>query len=144
MEEVIHFHHILINQHADSWEDAIRQAAAPLIKSEAIKEAYVDSMINSVKTLGPYIVIMPHFALAHAAPSDAVKRSEISIATFVEDVIFHSDNDPVKVVMCLACKDKTSHMKQLSLIAEKLMKEEIIEQICACQSVPALYELLNQ
>ena len=34
----------------------------------------MEKMIQSVKELGPYIVIMPGFALAHAAPCEDVGK----------------------------------------------------------------------
>ena len=66
---------IRIGLKANTWEDAIRQASEPLSLGQgAILGGYIDSMIDSVKELGPYIILMPGFALAHAAPSPEVLR----------------------------------------------------------------------
>ena len=46
---------IRIGLKANNWKDAIRQASEPLVGSGAILGGYIDSMINSVKELGPYI-----------------------------------------------------------------------------------------
>ena len=100
-------------------------------------------MISSVETLGPYIVIMPQFALAHAAPCEYVKKSDISIATFKNDIEFHCDNDPVRIVMCLACTDKTSHIEMLQSVATILMDEEIVAKMVACTSKEELYSLFQ-
>ena len=100
-------------------------------------------MINSVETLGPYIVIMPQFALAHAAPCEYVKKSDVSIATFKNDIEFHCDNDPVRIVMCLACTDKTSHIEMLQSIATTLMDEGIVAKMIACTSEEELYSLFQ-
>ena len=82
MSTGIKLQNIQIGLEAKDWKEAIRIASEPLIKCDSIEEPYVENMINSVETLGPYIVIMPQFALAHAAPCEYVKKSDISIANF--------------------------------------------------------------
>lgn len=81
-------------------------------------------MIQSVRELGPYIVIMPGFALAHAAPCEEVLKSDVALITLESPVEFGSPNDPVSVVLCLGCTDSTSHLDTLSGIAETLLAEE--------------------
>lgn len=144
MEKIIDIENILINQNASSWEEAIEVAATPLVNCGSIKKEYILQMIESVKTLGPYIVIMPSFALAHAAPSSAVNKSDISIATFSNGINFHTENDPVKIVLCLACTDKTSHLDKMQKLATVLMDETIIDKICECKDANSLYELINK
>lgn len=143
MSESIRLENIKVNQQASDWEDAIRVAGSCLVECGSITSQYIDNMIESVHNLGPYIVIMPHFALAHAAPCDAVKQSDMSIVTFKEGIDFHTENDPVKVVMCLACTDKQSHIERLQGIAMKLMSDDIVEKMCACENANDLYALLN-
>lgn len=60
--------HVQIHVHADDWEDAIRKAGNVLVTAGSIDTSYIEHMIQSVKTLGPYIVIMPGFALASRSP----------------------------------------------------------------------------
>ena len=134
---------VRVGAHADSWQDAIRLAAAPLVERGSIEASYVDRMIASVVELGPYIVLMPGFALAHAAPGDDVHVRDLSVALFDGEVFFGSDNDPVRVVMCLACVDRESHIARLQGVAEKLLDETFVERMVACSSDQELYELGN-
>ena len=128
---------------AGSWQDAIRRAAAPLVERGSIEGGYVERMISSVVELGPYIVLMPGFALAHAAPGDDVHASDLSVALFDDEVFFGSDNDPVRVVMCLACVDRESHIARLQAVAEKLLDDTFVARMIACSSDQELYELVN-
>ncbi|MBM6675394.1 PTS sugar transporter subunit IIA [Olsenella uli] len=128
---------------AGSWQDAIRAAAAPLVERGSVEDGYVDRMISSVVELGPYIVLMPGFALAHAAPGEDVHRSDLSVALFDDEVFFGSDNDPVRVVMCLACVDRESHIARLQAVAEKLLDDTFVVRMVACRSDQELYELVN-
>lgn len=59
---------IRLQIHANDWEDAIRQAAEPLVVHNKVKPGYVDDIIKGVKEHGPYIVLTKHVALPHARP----------------------------------------------------------------------------
>ncbi len=143
MEENISRDCIQLNCRAADWKEAIRIAAQPLVETNRISAAYVEQMIENVCTLGPYIVIMPKFALAHAAPSESVRESSMSLAIFSEPVFFNCDNDPVYVVMCLACVDRESHLGRLGRMAEKLMDGTFVEDMLSCDDAERLYELIN-
>ena len=144
MEELIQKENINVNVNAEHWEDAIRKAGQLLIESKRIEEDYINNMIDSVKELGPYIVLSQGFALAHAAPNkDAVHEPSLSMITLKKPVEFGSPNDPVNVVMCLACTDKATHLDLLSRIAKKLMKDNFIEDATKCTSSDELYHVIN-
>lgn len=135
MDNFISKSHIRIKESASTWEEAIHKAGKVLIDENSIEAAYVEKMIQSVKDLGPYIVIMPGFALAHAAPCKEVRKSDVSLITLKEPVSFGSPNDPVSVVLCLGCTDTSSHLEMLSSIAESLMEEGCIEKLSKAEDV---------
>lgn len=135
--------HIRVNETASDWEEAIRKAGAVLVEENSIAPAYVEKMIQSVKDLGPYIVIMPGFALAHAAPCEEVKKSDVALITLKEPVTFGSPNDPVSVVLCLGCTDSSSHLEMLSAIAETLMEDGCIEKLSQAENVEEILHILE-
>lgn len=144
MEELIQKENIAVNVNVEHWEDAIRKAGQLLIDSRRIEKDYIDYMIDSVKELGPYIVLSQGFALAHAAPNiKIVYEPSLSMVTLENPIEFGSPNDPVKVVMCLACTDKATHLDLLSKVAKKLMKENFIEDVTKCTSSDELYHVIN-
>ncbi len=144
MEEIISLENIRVGADAANWEDSLRQAGKPLVDNGSIDAKYIDEMIEAVKRLGPYIVLMPGFALGHSEPSPSVKRNDISLITLRSPVEFGSANDPVRVVMCLACIDKNSHIEKLKSIAFKLMSKDIIEKMAECKDEKELYNLINE
>lgn len=106
------------------WRAAVRESGAALVASGATDEAYTDEMIATVEQLGPYIVIAPGIALAHARPSPAVHRAGMSIVTLRDPVAFgHRDNDPVHLVVGLAAPDDEGHVTALATLAEFLADE---------------------
>lgn len=135
--------HIRIKESAANWEDAISKAGSVLIQEKSIENVYVEKMIQSVKELGPYIVIMPGFALAHAAPCKEVHKSDVALITLKEPVSFGSPNDPVSVVLCLGCTDTSSHLEMLSSIAEALMEEGCIEKLSQANDVDTVLRILE-
>lgn len=144
IKENIPIKNIQIGLHASSWDEAIQLAAEPLVQAGSIKSSYVDAMIQSVCDLGPYIALMPGFALAHSAPSDDVVRTDISIAVFETPITFRSENDPIYVVMCLACRDKASHIMHLQNIAQKFLgTPDFVGQIRMCADKNELGLLIN-
>ena len=143
-EELVSIDQIRAQAEAEDWKDAIRKAGDLLIASGDIEESYIENMISSAEKFGPYMVIAKGFALAHAAPCEAVKHDAISLINLKNSVDFGSHNDPVRVVMALACVDKDSHIGYLSKIAMKLMKEGMIEKLSSCETDEELYELINR
>lgn len=134
---------IRVDVEASSWQEAIEKAGSVLVEKGSITEDYIKEMIQSVYDLGPYMVLTKGFALVHAKPSNAVMKSDISLITLKSSVNFNSKNDPVKVILCLASKDKISHVKNLKIIAERLMIDGVIEMIASCSSEDQVYQLLK-
>ena len=143
MEELVTLERIGARKKAKNWQEAIKRAGELLLENGDIEEKYIDNMIDSVNELGPYIVLTKGFALAHSEPSEVVKRTGISLINLEKPVDFGSNNDPVSVVMCMACVDKKSHIDQLQKIAEKLMEKGMIEKLTNCNSDDELYSIIN-
>lgn len=144
MSEIVKLNNIKVNVDVNDWEDSIRKAGELLVKSGSITDKYIEDMIDSVKKLGPYIVLMPGFALGHSEPCADVIKTDISLITLSKPVYFGSPNDPVSIVMCLACVDKESHMNNIQLLATKLMDENAVKDMMACESSQKLYDYINE
>lgn len=106
---------------AGDWQEAVRAACAPLIEAGAAEPRYADRCIEMVLEHGPYIVLAPGLALAHARPEDGVVRLGLAVATLAAPVAFgHSDNDPVDVVLAFGSPDAEQHVGLLSALAQAL------------------------
>ncbi|MDO5099008.1 MAG: PTS sugar transporter subunit IIA [Corynebacterium sp.] len=109
---------ITLDVPASTWQAAIR-LAGDLLETEDVATAdYTDAMIDTVKTKGPYIVIAPGFAFAHAQFSTAVKTTGMSVVRLREPVKFgHETNDPVRIVLALAATDHSAHLAAMGQMA---------------------------
>lgn len=104
--------------HAADWRAAVAACGEALVAGGVTTPAYIGEMIATVEQLGPYIVIAPGVALAHARPSPAVLRTGLSWVTLAEPVPFgHRQNDPVTLVVGLAAPDNRSHVQGLATLA---------------------------
>ncbi len=128
---------------AKTWQDAVRQAGAVLEEAGSITHDYTEAMVHAVEELGPYMVIMPGFAIAHAAPSEAVRREDLSLITLAEPVCFGSPNDPVSVILCVACTDRESHVRALQRVALALDEDDIFTRMAGAGTVDALFDILH-
>jgi PTS system ascorbate-specific IIA component len=106
---------------ADDWRAAIALAGELLERQGAIGSEYTQAMITSVEENGPYIVVAPGFAFAHARPSEAVHRTAMSWVRLARPVEFgHAANDPVTLVVALSAKDQKEHLQAMRRLATML------------------------
>lgn len=104
---------------AATWEEAVLAAGGLLERAGIAGPAYTGSMIDNVATNGPYIVVAPGFAFAHARPSEAVHRTGMSWVRLAQPVAFgHKTNDPVNLVVALAATDDGAHATAMAELAK--------------------------
>lgn len=145
LKDVLKKSDILLLEKCPDWESAIQQVACPLLKENAIEESYIDAMIASVKEFGPYIVMGKHLALAHARPEDGVNKLGISVATLAEPVVFgNEENDPVKIIFCLAAVDSFSHLNIMKSLIELINDETKIDRLAQCTTVADFETILYE
>jgi PTS system ascorbate-specific IIA component len=110
---------------AADWREAVRAGGQLLLEAGKCEARYVDAMVDAVETMGPYMVLAPGLALAHARPEDGVLELGMSIITLETPVEFGSEaNDPVSLVISFGGVDKESHVGLLSALAKFLMVNE--------------------
>jgi len=116
---------IKLQVQADNWQDAVRQGGELLVVAGKCEDRYVDAMVDAVETMGPYMVLAPGLALAHARPEDGVLELGMSVITLKTPVEFGSElNDPVSLIISFGGVDKESHIGMLQSLAKFLMVEE--------------------
>lgn len=128
LEEIIKPSYIKLGVHASDWQDAIKQSAKPLIKAQTVTKEYVEEIIHSVQNYGPYFVVAPRVALAHAPSKYGVQKLSMGLTVLKPAVEFHNkDNDPVSFVFTLGAPDSNSHLKALQELVELLSQDDFYE-----------------
>ncbi|GAB4583361.1 PTS sugar transporter subunit IIA [Nocardia sp. IFM 10818] len=107
---------------APDWRAGIAAAGELLVATGVATGEYTAEMIRNVEENGPYIVITPGFAFAHARPSPAVNRTGMSWVRLSEPVEFGSPNDPVDLIVALAATDAGVHTDAMAALAKVLLE----------------------
>ncbi len=116
---------VAVQVEASDWESAIRTGGELLVNAGKCRASYVDAMVAAVNKLGPYMVLAPGIALAHARPEDGMLKVGLSIVNLATPVEFGTPaNDPVFLVISFGGVDKEQHVTMLQELAEFLMNEE--------------------
>jgi PTS system ascorbate-specific IIA component len=116
---------IKLQQSCTSWRESFELAGAGLVESGRTLPSYTQEMIQAFEELGPYMVVAPGIALAHARPSASVLETGLSMVTLSTPIEFGSQsNDPVSLVIGLAAVDHDSHIDLMAALSELLMSEE--------------------
>lgn len=136
---------IILGANADDWRHAVTLAGDALVASGTTTDAYTEAMISAVEELGPYIVIAPGLALAHARPSEAVLTTGLSWVALSEPVEFgHEANDPVSLVIGLAATDHEGHLEVMAGLAGVLANPEHMERLRGATEPRQVRELLAE
>ena len=115
---------------ASDWRAAVELAGACLTRSGAAEPAYADEMIRMIDEHGPYVVIAPGLALAHARPGPEVLRDGLAVVTLATPVDFgHPHNDPVHVVLGLAVHSPEHHLPMVAELANLFNDSDAVERL---------------
>lgn len=132
------------NVEVSNWEEAVFHAGKLLFKAGFVEERYIQAMIDTVKELGPYVVIVPGVALPHARPEDGAKVPCMSLITLKRPVEFgNSANDPVKLVVAFATIDHDAHIMALSALAKILGENDKLEKLKNANDYETVAEVIN-
>ncbi|MBB4930196.1 PTS system ascorbate-specific IIA component [Lipingzhangella halophila] len=136
---------IALGLHAAGWREAVRAAGDLLVATGSSTVDYIQQMQDTVDEYGPYIVIAPGLALAHARPSSAVLRTGLSWAALAAPVQFgHPRNDPVDLVVGLAATDHDGHSAALSQLARMLACPDTLAQLRSADRAAHVHALITE
>lgn len=135
---------IILAATADDWRAAVGLAGRALARSGAARPEYSDEMVRMIEEHGPYIVIAPGLALAHARPGPAVEADGIAVVTLSTPVRFgHPHNDPVRVVLGLALKTPDAHLASIAAVANIFNDSNAVELLEAATSAAEVRRIMG-
>jgi ascorbate PTS system EIIA or EIIAB component len=135
---------VLLHAAASDWRAAVRLAGDALERSGAARPAYADEMVRMIDEHGPYVVIAPGLALAHARPGPSVLADGLSVVTLAEPVAFgHPDNDPVRVVLGLAVHTVEQHLAMIADLANVFNDSDTTERLWGAPDADTVRDILG-
>ena len=100
------------------WEGAITAAISLLEADQKVTTGYLTRVLQANQKHGPYFVVAPGIAIAHASPGEDVLETGLALLRLQTPVVSGSNNDPVQLVFALCAVDATSHIALLGRFAE--------------------------
>lgn len=141
IQELLTMNTVNVEVEVEDWQDAVRKSGELLVNAGYVENCYVEAMIDVVKELGPYIVLLKGVALAHARPEMGSKKIGLSLITLKNPVNFgNENNDPVKLVFALSAVDSESHMELIGELGEIFYDESELYSLAECHSKEELID----
>ncbi|MFP1723596.1 PTS sugar transporter subunit IIA [Lonsdalea quercina] len=126
------------------WQEALMLAAEPLLADDAITQDYIEAIVATHQTSGPYYVIAPGLALPHARPEQGARKNGLSLLCIRKGVNFESaENDPVTVVIMLCALSGDEHIRMITELAALFSDEESLQQLLTASSLPAIQAVIE-
>lgn len=141
--DFIKINNLKVSEKKLSANEALIEIGKLLLDSESVKPQYIENMISSYKEFGPYFVIAPGVAIAHAKPDESVLKDDIALMICKKPVNFNSHNDPVKMIFGLCATGSHKHMEILMKVAILLSDNSSQNKIESVTNKQELFDLLN-
>ena len=135
---------IILGAEPADWQAAVRLAGQALTAAGAAKPGYADEMVRMIDEHGPYVVIAPGLALAHARPGPEVLADGLAVVTLATPVAFgHPHNDPVRVVLGLAIETSAGHLASIASLANVFNDSDAIERLAGATTAAEVLEIMG-
>jgi ascorbate PTS system EIIA or EIIAB component len=124
------------------FEAAVTQAVELLVQDGRATSTYVTEVVQGLRELGPYFVVAPGIAIAHARPSQAVLEVGFSLLHSSSGVQSGSQNDPVHLIFAFCSPDAISHIELLGQFAESISMPGKVELLKNASAESVIRSLL--
>ncbi len=125
-----------------NFQTAVQQAVELLVTDGRATDEYVDQVLRSLTELGPYFVVAPGIAIAHAAPSESVLEIGFALLHLGPGIESGSENDPVRLLFAFCSPDPQSHIDLLGELAQTLSTPGKVELLVNASAESEIRSLL--
>ena len=134
---------IAIRASAESFSEAVTQSASLLVTAGHAKAEYVDRVLANFQRLGPYFVVAPGIAIAHAHPAEDVMSPGLSLLKLNSPVTSGAiANDPVSLVFSLCTPDSEQHIELLGEFALLMSEQSIVNSLLNASAESVIRQIL--
>jgi len=134
---------VQIFQEGKNWISAIQKTAQILLVNGCINENYINVMISLTHQYGPYFVISPRVAIAHAQPKDGVSKLGVSLSIYKKGLDIMG-KAKVEFLFVLATPDQSAHLHILQNIAYLDQQEEVLDNMLKAECEEDVLSILQK
>ncbi|MGX4668935.1 BglG family transcription antiterminator [Cerasibacillus sp. JNUCC 74] len=126
------------------WRDAITLAAQPLLKTNKIKQEYIEAMNKKVEEVGTYIHVGNGIAIPHARPEEGVINLGMSfLRTKTPVKLLDKEEHQIDIFICLAAVDNEAHLKALSHLTKLLADKPTLKALKEAETSEEIIKLIK-
>ena len=114
----------LDNVSCGSWEELVDIGAGLLVEQGSVKPEFIQSIKDTVKEFGPYMVVVEDLAFFHGRPEAGVRNIAMSLVMLNEPV--YLEGKRIKAAIVFAAVDNTSHLELMRELGAFLQDEEFL------------------
>lgn len=144
-----YLHHLLtpdfigLDVECSDWREAVLKSAEKLLERDYIEPKYIDAMIRSIETYGPYVVLARGFAMPHAKVEEGSIRMGMYLIRLKEPVDFGIEGmDPVRFICCLSAIDHRTYLKAFFNLVNLMNDEAFQEKLIAAKTPVEAAEII--
>lgn len=119
LKDIMYRDHLIHIDKDIMWDEAIRLASVPLLKTNIITENYINEMIGLVRDYGPYIVIKNRIAIAHAKTEAGANALGTALLINKKNIQFEDDLN-IHYLFVISSSNPKEHLqilKDISMLA---------------------------
>lgn len=119
LKDIMYRDHLIHIDKDIMWDEAIRLASVPLLKTNIITENYINEMIWLVRDYGPYIVIKNRIAIAHAKTEAGANALGTALLINKKNIQFEDDLN-IHYLFVISSSNPKEHLqilKDISMLA---------------------------
>lgn len=138
---------IALDYFDNNWNDypsAIAYGVEQLVNQKVATWALKEAILASIQQFGPYFIICPKLALAHATPGPYCLKAAMALVVFKKTVHFSSEaKHDVKILITLSAPDSSTHLNLLQKFADKFSDNKLVDALLQADSLAAVKKALQ-
>lgn len=129
---------------SESFNLAVADSVRLLVAAGHAKPEYVDLVLANLAKLGPYFVVAPHIAIAHATGTGAVLSPGLSLLKLERGVRSGvTENDPVHLIFSLCTPNNSDHIDLLAEFARVMSTSGVVNSLLNASAESVIREILE-
>lgn len=145
LKEILNERLVQTDVDCEDWRACVRACGKLLVAEGKIEPPFIESMIQTVEELGPYMILLPKVAFFHGRPSKDVHEACLSLVTLQHSVYFTEfENQEICCAFGFGAVDADSHVTMLTHVAKLLQDTEFVRLITEHGSKNAIMQKINQ
>jgi len=125
-----------------SWEELVDIVGAPLVDQGAVEPRYLQSIKETVREFGSYMVVVDDLVFFHGRPEAGVNKVAMSMGLLREPVYLGGKR--IMTAMVFAAVDNSSHLELMRELGGFLQDEEFLSLVQGGGSREAIMKKLQE